>query len=346
MKLYNILTEIENNINLGDKNPIFKEKLDTMSNITQTILISFVEKLNDKDKDEFKSLLNRYPSPSQLKAPSSDLEKRIENLGYKKGSNIGPGEILFHLELKDSSMIGDTNHDLTVGGEVYEVKLVEPSGGPFRPGTKGKITKFDFSQNLFKMVDVLNTVAKRLPNIEDDIEEISPKLLKALESWNQNITKKFTPAQAIYQGELSNKTRKYIVDLITIVKDEIEANTNDEFTTVKFGGVGISPKNKGIEPLQIDKVDDDSVTLNFIGRDVLKILEILNNLDYVGEGDFDGDITKAVEELVADFPSMIIYSNNGKIAVISKDRIKDELTVHSISQNDLRLKVKKEFFQK
>ena len=57
-----------------------------------------------------------------------------------------------------------------------------------------------------------------------------------------------------------------MIKLINDIKAEIEINTDDEFTTVKFGGVNVNPTEKGIDPVSILICsDDDSVTLNFIG---------------------------------------------------------------------------------
>lgn len=337
MKFYNLLLEI-----LDDK--VFLQKLSTMPQISQNKLMKLIEGLSEDEKSQFKSLLNKYSSPSQLEAPKSDLELKIDAL-YGRGENIGPGEVLFHLQLKNSSMTEATNHDLTIGSEVWEVKRVKAGGGPFRPGKKGKITKFKFAGNLFKMISYLDKVTEMLPSIEDDIKDISPKLLSALNSYNTNITAKYTPREAIMQGELSVKVRSYIIKTVNTIKKEIEKNTDDEFTTVKFSGIGIPAKNKSIEPVKIDQVDGDTITLDFIGKDVIKILDVLNEFPYLSDGDFEGDLANAVGEVLEDFPSLIIYSTeNSKIAIIPKDRVKDEIGLASISQNDIRLKVKPEFW--
>lgn len=332
MKFYNLLLEI-----LDDN--VFREKLSTMAKKDQEELISLVEGLSEDEKSQFKSLLNRYSSALQLESPKSDLELKIEKLALK-GKNIGPGEILFHLQLKNSTMVGDTTHDLMVGTEVYEVKKVKKNGGPLRPGKKGKITKFEFAGNLYKMISYLDRVTELLPQIEDDLKDISPKLLSALESYNNQITSKYTPRQAILQGELSVKVRNYMIDTINTIKKEIEQNTDDEFTTVKFGGIGVSTRDKSIEPVKIDQVDGDTITLDFIGKDVIKILEVLNEFPYVREGDFEGDLKNAIDEILSDFPSMIIYSTEANILkTIPKERIKESFVIDSISQNDIRFKV-------
>jgi hypothetical protein len=332
MKLYNLLLEV-----LDDK--VFKQKLDTMPGKDQDELVDLVNGLNEEEKKQFRSLLNKYSSPSQLKSPSGDLELKIEKLA-PKGKNIGPGEILFHLQLKDSTMVGDTTHDLVVGGEVYEVKKVGKSGGPLRPGKKGKITKFEFAGKMFEMVSYLDKVTTLLPKIKDDIQDISPELLSALESYNNVITTKFTPKQAILQGELSNKVRQYMVNTINVIKKEIEKNTDNEFTTVKFGGVGVSTKNKGIGPVKVDKIDGDSITLDFVGEDVLKILEVLNEFPYAKEGDFAGDIIDASKEALSDFPSLIIYSTTAnRLVTIPKENVVEDVVLDSISQGDIRFKV-------
>jgi hypothetical protein len=338
MKFYNLLLEI-----LDDS--VFKQKLNTMPKKSQEKVIALVEKLSESNKKEFKSLLNKYSSVSQLKAPQSTLEKELGNL-FVKGENIGPGEVLFHLQLKNSSMVGDTTHDLTVGSEVYEVKRVGSKGGPFRSGKKGKISQFKFSSDLAKIVTVINQISKRLPKVEDDIKDISPKLYNVLSNWNKNISQSYTPQGAILAGELSQKFRNYMVKAIDIIKQEVEKNTDDEFTTVKFGGVNISPKNKGIDPVKIDKIDGDKITLDFIGNDILNFLQILNELPYLREGDFLEDIEEAVNQILSQLPSLIIYSiNANKLVVIPKDRIKEEIELDSISQGEIRFKVKNEFWK-
>ena len=128
----------------------------------------------------------------------------------------------------------------------------------------------------------------------------------------------------------------------------MKKNTDDEFTTVRFGGVNISPKDKGIEPIKIDKIDGDTITLDFIGRDVLTFLEVLNDFPYVSskDGDIEDDINDALDEVLESLPSLIVFSNQiDKLVVIPKDRIKDEVTLSGISQGEIRLKVKKEFWK-
>ena len=332
MKLYNLLLEV-----LDDK--VFKQKLDTMPGKDQDELVDLVNGLNEEEKKQFRSLLNKYSSPSQLKSPSGDLELKLEKLAAQ-GKNIGPGEILFHLQLKDSTMVGDTTHDLIVGGEVYEVKKVGATGGPLRPGIKGKISQFKFSGKMFEMISYLDKVTGLLPKIKDDIQDISPELLAALEQYNSIISTKYTPKEAILRGELSVKVRQYIVNTINTIKKEIEQNTNDEFTTVKFGGVGIPVKNKGIGPVKVDKLDGDSITLDFVGEDVVKILEVLNEFPYIKEGDFGEDISNAAKETLSDFPSLIIYSTDAnRLVAIPKERVTEDVVIASISQGDLRFKV-------
>ena len=333
MKLYNLLLEI-----LDDK--VFKQKLDTMSLETKKGMIEFTRGLDESEKKEFKSLLNKYSSPSQLKAPNSSLELKLNKLKAGKGTNIGPGEILFHLQLKNSSMVGDTNHDLTIGSEVWEVKEVRPEGGPFRGAKKAKISQFKFSSNLYKMVTIIDRIADKLPDIKDDIEEVSPQLFTALKNWNENVSPSYTPKSAILAGELSNKVRKYLIDTINTIKREIEKNTDDEFTTVKFGGVNVNTKDRGIEPIKIDKVDDNSITLNFIGKDVLKFLEVLNEFPYIKEGDFKEDVQKATVEILSQLPSLIVYSSKGgKLVAIPKERVTEDIVFYTISQGEIRFKV-------
>tara|TARA_R110001606_G_C15281943_1_gene640637 strand:+ start:93 stop:1139 length:1047 start_codon:yes stop_codon:yes gene_type:complete len=344
IKLYDLVFEdIEkNDIDLGDKTQEFNEKLELMSPKLQNVLIGLVTKLNDTEKKELGSLINKYPDIKGLESPKTPLEKKIALLQVQRV--IGPGEILFHLELQDSSMVGDTSHDLMVKGKVWEIKFVKESGGPFNPAKLGKITNFPFSRNLYNMVFFLDKVTAALPKLEEDFEDISPELLDALRKWNTRISNKFSPAQAIYQGELGRGIRDFMIDLIKIIKDEIEINTDDEFTTVKFGGINVTPKDKGIDPVSIQNIDNDSVTLNFIGKNTIKVLEILNELPYAREGDFQTDIDDSIKKVLEGMPSMIIWSNNGKMAIIDKDELVDKIVFDNITQNTFILKVEPKFW--
>jgi|TARA_R110000744_G_C19272795_1_gene552693 hypothetical protein len=354
IKLYDLVFEKKEEIrkgitfDLGDKQQEFLDKLDLMSVKQQNQLIDFVSKLNDIEKKELGFLLNRFSDVKNLKPPKTTLEVALAKL-YVQGGNIGPGEILFHLELEDSSMIGDTNHDLIVKGKVWEIKGVDhEKGGPFRTAKKGTVSKFDFAQNLYKMVFFLDKVTSVLPKLEDDFQDISPKLLNRLREWNQylksktGIEGKFTPAEAIYQGEQSKKARDFIIATINDIKDEIKVNTDNEFTTVKFGGVNVNPTEKGIDPVSVTKVDDDddSVTLNFIKDSTIKVLEILNELPYIREGDFQTDFNDGINQLINDLPNLILFSLQGKMLIVMEDETAEYIEFSGISQNNIQLKIK------
>ena len=346
IKLYDLVFEdIEkNNIDLGDKTQEFNEKVELMLPSVQKGVIDFVSKLNDTEKKELGSLINKYSSVFDLKAPKTSLELKITQL---RPGQSGPGEILFHLELQDSNMdVNDqTPHDLIVKGKVWEVKKVQKSGGPFRGAKEAKLSKFKFSSNLLKVVGYIDKVVDRLPELGEDFEEISPELFNKLKEWNKNLLK-FTPKTAILAGELSKKFRNWMIDAIETIRQEIEVNTDDEFTYVKFGGVNVGSKEKGIDPVNIQKIDDDSVLLNFIGRDTLKVLEVLSEMPYVGKENFRMDLDNAVEQITIDFPSLIAFSLEGKIAVIPQEEVKNQIEIAGITQGAITLKVKDEFFQK
>ena len=147
IKLYDLVFEdIEkNNIDLGDKTQEFNEKLELMLPSVQKGVIDFVNNLDDTEKKQLGSLINKYSSVYDLKGIKTPFELKLAQLEF---GQAGPGEILFHLELQDSTMVGDTTHDLMVKGKVWEVKLVKNSGGPFRGAKESKISKFKFSEKL------------------------------------------------------------------------------------------------------------------------------------------------------------------------------------------------------
>ena len=155
------------------------------------------------------------------------------------------------------------------------------------------------------------------------------------------------PREAILRGDHNAKFQGVMIKIINIIKSEIEVNTDNEYTNVKFGGVGIVPKEKGIDPVSIQKIDDDSVTLNFIGKDTLRAIEILNDLPYVQEADFLNDLDEAVFESLEEMPSIIIWGGkDGKILVIEKEKFKDYFEFGGVTQGNLIIKVKDEIWRK
>jgi hypothetical protein len=371
IKLYDLILEAEvtrlrNNLDLGDKNEEFQEKLDTMSPGDQNVLVPFVRRLirrGDSRIEEFKNLLNRFSKVEDLKAPKTPLEREIAAL---EPGTAGPGELLFHLELQDSNMdVGDkTNHDLIVKGKVWEVKKVDgiekgvrrdkqPITN-FRLAKKGRASKFKFNTDLLKTVILLDKIIKN-SNVEDDLSDISPRLQTALDLWQERISKSpnkpdgNSPKEAILQGDHSQGFRKIMIKLINIIKSEIEVNTDDEFTNVRFGGVNVVPKEMGIDPISTNNVsgDDDSITLNFIGKSTLKAIEILNDLPYARDADFINDMDDAVMEALEDMPSMIIWGDkDGKILIVEKDKFNDVFEFSSVTQGNLIIKIKDEVWKK
>ncbi len=356
IKLYDLVFEVKKETKrqpnfaadkLGDKNEEFEAKLALMSPEASNLLIKEVNRLKGSQLEEFKDLLNKYPNVKDLKGPRIPLERKIA--GITPGT-AGPGEILFHLELQDSTMLtkGITSHDLIVKGKIWEVKKVDNDKRNFRLAPKeGSIGKYKVGRDLYKMVELLDKVTDLIPELEEDFEDISPRLLKALKLWNTVVSNKYTPREAIFQGGHSDKFRNAMLEIITAVKDEIEVNTDDEFTTVKFGGVNVTPKDKGIDPINIQNIDDDSITLNFISQKTINILEILNELPYAKKGDFELSFSKDIlEKALENFPSMIIFSMEGNIAIVEEKELVDKLEFDEVSQNVVSLRIKPEHFKK
>ena len=362
IKLYDLVFEDikKNNIDLGDKTQEFQKKLELMPESLQNLLVKELETFNDSELKGFKTLLNRYSKVEDLEGPKSPIEKKIALLQIARV--IGPGEILFHLELQDSSMVGDTRHDLMVKGKVWEVKQVNgiapnkiPTSKPNQPKTdlilakKGKASKFKFNTDLLQTVMLLDKIITDT-QLEEDFNDISPRLQTALDLWQENVYKdketSKTPKETILQGDHNDEFRRKMIKIINIIKSEIEVNTDNEFTNVRFGGVGIVPKEKGIDPVNIQKIDDDSVTLNFIGRDTLRAIERLNDLPYAQEADFENDFDTAVLEALEDMPSLIVFSVvDGKLLVIEKEKFKDYFEFGGVTQGNLIVRVKHELWR-
>jgi hypothetical protein len=341
---------------LGDKTEEFEEKLALMPPEASNELIAVVNRLKGSQLKEFKNLLNKYPNVKDLKGVKTPLEKKIAAL---EPGNAGPGEVLFHLELQDSNMDvgGKTNHDLIVKGKVWEVKKIlgiemgirgpRKSNTGFRLAKKGKASQFKFNMDLLRTVMLLDKITKN-NKVEDDLNGISPKLRKALDMW-EKIHYSKTPRESILLGDHTEGFRRTMIKLINTIKNEIEVNTDDEFTNVRFGGVNVVPKEMGIDPISTNNVsgDDDSITLNFIGKSTLKAIEILNDLPYARDADFINDMDEAAMEALEDMPPIIIWGDkDGKILIVEKDKFNDILEFGGVTQGNLIIKIKDEIWEK
>ena len=70
-------------------------------------------------------------------------------------------------------------------------------------------------------------------------------------------------------------------------------------------------------------------------------MEILNELPYAREGDFIQDLNDAAKEVLNEFPSAIIFTFNGKIAVIDKDELSEKIVFDTVSQGNVILRINK-----
>ena len=62
---------------LGDKTEEFEEKLALMPPEASNELIAVVNRLKGSQLEEFKSLINRFPSVKNLKGPQTPFEKKL-----------------------------------------------------------------------------------------------------------------------------------------------------------------------------------------------------------------------------------------------------------------------------
>jgi hypothetical protein len=283
---------------------------------TPTMMMDFLKKLTPAEQDEFVKKLYSVKSVEDIdKADySTGVTSKLFNLEPK---GIGKAELFLAMMVANSKVSGGgESYDLLVNGvkkyEVKDYRTGEQKG--IRLGTKGKVNRFIFWQEIMKTIDaVANLFATGGIQYIKDAE-----LTRLLTYANDRIS-------TIERGEF-NKT-----DMREFTKMYVKLNAMSQsdatgYTYVTFRGPNAEPISFVIDeiPTKIKK----SVTINIKSRGASESLMVeLRRLKYVRDPRaFAQDMQTAVDQAVGNEIPFIIFRPSGP--VITKDF---KLAVVSIS---------------
>jgi hypothetical protein len=315
----------------------FQEKLNQANKMNQ--FISFIENLpGGESKPVLEDFFNRLSV--------SDYDELIKSL-YSKTSvedisksdyDTGPAGKLFALEPKGigkaelflswiiaNSKVsgGSESFDLRINNKKYEIKDYrrgESKG--IRLGTKGKVTRFLFWQEILKTLDVIDNLFAT-----GGIEYITDSSVKDL---LDVINKR---ADFITAGELNKTDIANLKSLYTKL-NKISQSDAIGYTYVTFRGPNIEPISYTIK--EIPSNLDSTVTIDLLSRGISESLSVqLRKLKYVRNPEaIEIDIQTAVDTAVDPEIPFIIFRPNGP-------RISTSFELSFISQGTIYIIEKK-----
>jgi hypothetical protein len=122
------------------------------------VITGLLNKLTSEEQDEFVKIL--YSKDSIADISSNDYSSGVGSKLYDlEPKGIGKAELLLATLIRNSKVLGGgESFDLTVGNKKYEVKDYRnyPNTRAIRLGTKGKVTRFLFWQEINKTLSVIN----------------------------------------------------------------------------------------------------------------------------------------------------------------------------------------------
>jgi hypothetical protein len=281
---------------------------------TPVMMINFLKGLSSSEQDEFVKKLYSVKSVEDIdKADySTGVTSKLFNLEPK---GIGKAELFLAMMVANSKVSGGgESYDLLVNGvkkyEVKDYRTGEQKG--IRLGTKGKVNRFIFWQEIMKTVAaVTNLIAT------NGIQFIKDEELKKL------ITEIESRASTIEKGEFNKTDIRKFTELYAKLSAMSQSNATG-YTYVTFRGPNAEPISFVIDeiPTKLKK----SVTVNIKARGASESLMVeLRRLKYVRDPRaFAQDMQTAVDQAVGNEIPFIIFRPSGpnitkdfKIAVVS-----------------------------
>ena len=268
----------------------------------ETDVPQFLNKLSPKEQDEFVKKLYSVKSVDDIK--KSDYESGVGNkLFGLEPKGIGKAELFLAMMIANSKVSGGgESFDLMINNvKKYEVKdyRVSNSAG-IRLGTKGKVTRFPFWNEIMKTLDVLDELIA-----SDGLTFIQDKALQQL------ITDISDRGEFTRKGELSKDDVKKFKELY-LKLNELAQSDSVGYTYITLRGPNVEPVSYTIDeiPAKLKK----SVTINLRDRGASDSLIVnLRRLKYVRDPkQLDTDIQKTIDLIIGDLP-FIVFRPAGPI---------------------------------
>jgi len=270
-----------------------------------SVMVSFLNSLKTKEQNEFVKML--YSKDSIADVSSNDYSSGVGSKLYDlEPKGIGKAELLLATLIRNSKVSGGgESFDLTIGNKKYEVKDYRkyPNSKAIRLGTKSKVTRFLFWQEIVKTLNVINDLV-----VSNGIKFIQNEELKNL------ILDIYSRIDTISKGEF-NKTDMKKFKQLYIYFNKLSQSNATGYTYVTFRGPNASPISYIIDEIPTDL--KNSVSLNLKDRGVSETLIIeLKRLKYVrNPNEFTTDIQEAVNSIVgSEIPYIVFRSDGPKIS--------------------------------
>jgi predicted transcriptional regulator len=266
----------------------------------------FINRLDTREYDELVKVL--YSKTSVEEITKSDYESgAASKLFALEPKGIGKAELFLAWIVANARVSGGgESFDLRVNNKKYEVKDYrrgESKG--IRLGTKGKVTRFVFWQEILKTLDTVDNLfaTNGVQYIED---ESTRNLLTIINDRSEFISK----------GEL-NKTDIANFKSLYEKLNKISQSDATGYTYVTFRGPNAEPISYTIKEIPADL--KSSVTLDLLSRGVSESLIVqLRKLKYVRQPEaFEVDIQAAVDLAVDPEIPFIIFRPKGPIITTS-----------------------------
>jgi len=284
---------------------------------------AFLNRLTSEEQDEFVKML--YSKDSIADITSNDYSSGVGSKLYDlEPKGIGKAELLLATLIRNSKVSGGgESFDLTVGNKKYEVKDYRnyPNSRAIRLGTKGKVTRFLFWQEINKTLNVVNDLV-----VSNGIQFIQDEDLKKL------ILDVYSRIDMISKGEFNKDDIKKFKQLYIDFNKLSQSNATG-YTYVTFRGPNASPVSYMIDEIPTDLKNNVSLNLKERGVSETLIIE-LKRLKYVrNPNEFTTDIQEAVNSIVGNEIPYIVFRPEGP-------KISTEFQFDNISQGGIYIKEK------
>lgn len=266
----------------------------------------FINRLTPGEYEDLVKML--YSKTSVEEITGSEYDSGVASkLFALEPKGIGKAELFLAWVVANSKVSGGgKSFDLRVNNKKYEVKDYRRSESKgIRLGTKGKVTRFVFWQEILKTLDTIDNLFAT-DGIQFIKDESTRDLLSQINSRSEFISK----------GELNKTDISTFKTLYTKLND-ISQSDAVGYTYVTFRGPNAEPVSFTIKeiPTSLGK----SVTLDLISRGVSESLIVqLRKLKYVRTPEsFEIDIQAAVDTAVDPEIPFIVFRPKGPVITTS-----------------------------
>jgi hypothetical protein len=312
---FNVPSELQAMLTKANKATQFESFINKLpGGESEPAIQEFINRLTPGEYEDLVKML--YSKTSVEEITKSEYDSGVASkLFALEPKGIGKAELFLAWVVANSRVSGGgESFDLRVNNKKYEVKDYRKGEAKgIRLGTKGKVTRFAFWQEVLKTSDTVDNLFAT-NGIQFITDEPTRELLSQINSRSESIAK----------GEL-NKTDIATLKSLYSKLNSISQSDATGYTYVTFRGPNAEPISYTIKeiPTSLGK----SVTLDLESRGVSESLIVqLRKLKYVRNPEaFEIDIQAAVDTAVDPEIPFIVFRPKGPIITTSFE-------LHSISQ--------------